>query len=280
MAGYRNRGKGAKKARVPRKRTVVRKALRKAKSQSIAKVVKRVLNSKAETKIVTKEFSLNPFCLQSTITSLLDNYYPMTPTSGGFYTILTGEDSSERNGNRVSTKRLTLKYILTPSAYSATSNPNLQPTHVRIFFFSYRQEITGILDPNVMNNFFEDGALSQGFSGNLFDLLHKVNKDRFTYLAHRTHKVGWAVNSNSGWTQPTVGSVQTPNNDFKVNVLGSIDLTKFCPKTVIFSDDTSDCISKTIHMVIQVLNANNTTYSTVIQPIKMDAKIQYEYLDM
>jgi len=269
--------------RRPAKKSVVKKAVRKVSNQMFRKKVLKVLSSKAETKEEYSIFQILPTCLQTSTTTISSNYFCCSPVEQGLgWTRLfvpQGVENGQRIGNRITTKRLLLRYTLNNSGFNATTNTLPFPQIVRLFFFKIKGNTTAppalgdLVGANAQ--FFDAGTLAGAFTGTLPDLNQVMNNDAYTYLTHRTHKLGYAENTQ----QPSVNHSNGANNDFKISVVSQIDLTKYCPKQIRY-DDLGDCLTPPIWCVIQTLNANGTLLATSQLPIQMNCQLEYRYNDM
>lgn len=280
-----------KYARKPRKyarkpyKSAVRKAAGKVRRQRLGNFVKKVVTRMAEKKCITSAFTISPRCLQNSVTDITTNYYRMTPTNTttNGWTIAQGDTSQMRTGLKVSTTSCVLNYVITPLKYDLATNPVPVPQIVRIYFFKKKNNSTNVTLSasdfiQSSGNFLESGGSTTGLSGTLIDLNRHINPENYTYLCHRTHKVGFEYYSGSG-QQTTFG--QMSNNDYKLNIVSSINLTKYIPKTIVFDDD-GIVDSPTVYMLIQTLGADNNQFSGALNnlPIQFSAILTYKYTDL
>lgn len=268
----------------PSKKIATRKAIRSVNNKVFKRRVLRAISSKVESKELFSQFTITPQCLQPTTTTVGNNYFACSPVAAGLpYTKLsvpTGANYQSRIGNRVSTKSLKLRYTLCNTGYNPTSNLIPFPTIVRLYF--YKAKGSAIMSPpdlgdlcGVNANWFDHPAPSSGFAGNITDLNQRLNNDAYTYIAHRTHKIGFAENTQ----QPSVNHGNGANNDYKMSVVSSIDLTRAYSKTLKF-DDLADCFTPVIWCVVQCVYGNGQIYTTTQLPISMSCQLQYTYTDM
>lgn len=261
------------------KKAIVRKALKKSWKRSVAKVAKKVINQMAENKVATYSFSAQPFCLQSTTTSLAGNYYVVSPSTTAYYTITQGTGNTNRVGNSISTKRLMVNLAICPRSYNATTNNTMIPSEVLVYFYKVKGYTNAFQSATDIQNFYENGSTTTGPLGYLMDINAKLNKDAYTYLTHKRYKVGRSVvGSTTNLTAANYNSAT--NNDFKWNVVDKISLTRFCPKTLTFSDNTVSPSQPYIHMLIQVIAADGTILALDQQPINVYGKVEYQFQDI
>lgn len=275
--------KYAKRRGVKKAGRRVRKYTRRTKKSSFRKRVMTVIKSTAEPKEEYAIFQLLPTCLQSTTTTISSNYFCCSPVEQGLaWTRLfvpQGVENGQRVGNRIQTKRLILRYTLNNSGYNATTNNLPFPQIVRMFFFKIKGNQTsppalGDL-VGVNAQFFDAGQLASAFTGNLQDLNQVMNGDAYTYLTHRTHKIGYAENTQ----QPSTNYANGANNDYKMSVVSQIDLTKYIAKQIRY-DDLGDCLTPPIWCVVQTLNGNGTTPAITQLPIQLNCQLEYRYIDI
>lgn len=277
------------------KKRVVRRrprysAGRKGKSKRAFKArVKRVVRRMAENKKVTLPFVVRPLCLSSNGQSLSDNVLTCSPSSGtqNAFTVNQGTGNGARIGNRVTTRKCVLKYQMNASPFDATTNMIPRPVHVRVLFVKSKLEPSSnllagqIIGPGAAGaKLFEQSQTTCGFQGTLQDLTRKVSTDSYTYLSQKTFKLGFAA---YGGTTTSTGVVQGnqfySNNDFKLSRYGSIDITKWCPKTVKFND-AGDVNCPWVFAIVQVVPADGTIFGQSERPILMNFEYQYTYEDM
>lgn len=267
----------------PTKRRVYKR--RYARKSSITKVVKRVLSKQVEVKECFSASSVSPASISLTSSTAVGNMFICSPNSAsstiGYLSIPQGDGNGQRVGNRIRTKSLVMKYILTQTAQSVATNPIPQPLEVMIYWFKVKvtpQDVPTINNLRGANaNFFEYGNSSIGFDGTLFDVLHKINPDRYTYLCHRRHKLGYQ--SNNVNNNPSYAN--SHNNDFKMNIVSTVNLTKYCPKEILYDDlSTSTTTSPYIFCLVQPIAATNTILGPTILPMTMAFELQYRYTDM
>lgn len=281
---YKPKRRAYRKRKSAKGKSTVRRAVKQAKNRAFKAKVLRAIRSKTEVKETFSSFTLTPACLQASTTSLGFNYFACSPTTAGLpYTKLAipvGNTFQTRIGNRVSTKSLKLRYTLCNTGYNATSNIIPFPTIVRLYFYKAKGSAT--MSPpdlgdlcGVNANWFDAPAPNSGFAGNISDLNQRLNNDAYTYIAHRTHKIGYAENSQQPSTQHANGA----NNDYKMSVVSNIDLTRAYSKTLRY-DDLADCFTPVIWCVVQAVYGNGQTYATTQYPISMTCQLEYRYTDM
>lgn len=277
------------------KRKPIRKAQRKLKPNyrkattqgAVKKIVRQVLSRTIEKKLQTYDWTLTPLSLQNTTGNLGNNYIVLNPSnsSGNSFSISRGTGSGQMIGDKIRTKNALLKYVITQQPYNATTNPlNGKPLFFRIYFYKYKKapqndpQVTNICGNGVNANFFELGASQDiGFVGNLTDLNQIINTDSYTYLGHRTFKLGNQVQPN---TTLGVGSpiYAQSNNDFKMAVFGKLNITKYMPK-ICSRDDSGVWQNDYVIMMCQYVYADGTTATNVSAPLQCQFHLEFSYTD-
>lgn len=240
--------------------------------------VQKAISSSEETKKVNK--TGNSFLQPYNTLSGAGNWYancvlPVCPY-GGFLNIAQGTGAGSRIGNKIKTKKLVFKYVITPNGYDATFNAFPQPMDVKLWFIFNKDDYQTIPSQTILTQFFQSGDTSIPPTGQLTDIMHSVNSDLFTVVASRTHKVGYQISSGTGNNPP---AEYYSNNDYKYNSIGYVDLTKYFPKYLNFNDGSLYPNNRLIYVVVEALPASGATIATNQQPASMWYNIEYEYSD-
>lgn len=276
----------AKKARkVPRKRTVIRKALRSAWKKSVAKVVKGVLSKQVEVKRKNEVYTFAPYNTLATVANIADQNILWISPNGVTMPIVSGTRQDERIGNRIRTHKCKVKVIMYPKPYDSILNPTPQPQVVTIWCVSARigyasnTSMAQIFD----TNFFQDGFTSTGYTSNLIDSISEVNSDAVTLHWKRTYKLGHATHyaQPNQATEPYPSNVQFSNNDYKMNIIREFDLTKALKKTFVFDDSNNTPNDRSTFLIFGVANANGQNFvNSGYRPLDVYATVDYHYTDM
>lgn len=252
----------------------------------VKKVVNRILSRKLETFKDNYTWILTPLCLQNTTGTLANNVVVLNPSNASIngWSIGLGDESNDMRGRKINLKRAVLRYIMTLEPYNATVNPlNGKPCILRMYIFRNKKipqndlSVSNICGNGVNANFFEAGNSDIGFIGNVEDYVQQINNERYNLLTYKTFKIGSAVQPN---TTLGVGSpiYAQSNNDFKMCVYGTMDITRYLKKTAnrdddgVFVDDYTFCL-------FQYVYADGTTPTNVSAPIKIRFDIDYTYTD-
>lgn len=251
---------------------------------NLKNVVMQVLDRQREVKEATGGSTLFPGVLQSTTSSIAGNIITVSPSSqaSSLVVIPQGVDNGQRIGNKITSKKLIHVLTLTPSARNDVTNPNPIPYYVRVFWFKRRGQTTTIpgtaqLCSTTNADFFELGNASggAGFTGDIIDMGKYMSQDDYIYCTHRDYKVGMGNNAQ----QPNTLYSNFSNNDYSFTVVDRVDLTKYCPKNIIYDDNDSVNVAS-IFCVCQIVAASGEAVSASITPITWKNQVMYKYTDM
>lgn len=193
--------------------------------------------------------------------------------------IAQGTSIASRIGNRINTRSGRLRFVLYPSAYNATTNPNPQPCNVTMWIFKLKSGLTDS-SSNVLgtlqNNWFKYGSSSIGIQNNLGDNVLIPNPDFIQVLKRKIFKVGCAVDNGTG------GSATLQyfaNNDYKYNNIYSIDCTKYIRKNIHYPDNSLIPSTATTWCAFTVSYATNTTMTNSTIPVQFQWEYDFRYED-
>lgn len=258
-------------------RKPLRKTVAGGKKTSVSAGVKEYVKKALHTQIETKSVQINPGQLSfgNVLESPDFNAYPMLPCSG-FWSISQGTGQGNRIGNIVKTRKVYLNYVLRPTIYSATVNPVPQPSMIRMMLGYVKNTPSFPPIAGDINQLFNVGNSSTAPVGTLKDLISVYNTDYWTIKKSWTHKLGFAVNTGTG--NSPLGAYYA-NNDFNLNVLKRIDITKHCPKTCIFNDTSVTTNTKNLFFMFYAVSSNGGAYTNIDLPCNIDYWIDYQYED-
>ena len=257
------------------KRTYRKKTTTKKVSKSIKKYVKATIHKNIENKIANfnEDFSFssvnqNPLMYTAPITP--------TPSASLGINIPQGIEQGQRIGNMIRTRRVIFRYVITPQPYDSEFVPQPQPVIVRMYFGYLKGQRKIAPTAGNLSSFFQAGNNSEPFAGNLTDITRPYNKDKFMVCCMRTHKIG---NQFINVSDVTPGPLQNySNNDYKLNAIGSVDLTKYIPKTMKFNDD-DDSPDTGLFVWFNSVYASGQFTTENIAQTRMIYSIDYEYED-
>lgn len=241
------RKKTYRRKRSFKRKNTVRKQIRRAKKAPLRRMIRAEIHKQVENKTVQCDPRLAGGGISSTyvtpgaptMTALDARIIPLLPghtnTASAIqpYVIPQGTGQGERVGNKITTRKLMFKGVITSEPYNVTTNPTPYPVYVKMVFF-YNKELPSITPtPALDADLFQYGDTSQGFEGISSDVIRTFNTDKYRILAVRTFKIGYSVVAAAG----TIAAQENfANNDFKISQPFRINLTKMCPKIIKFSD--------------------------------------------
>jgi len=260
------RGTYAKKRRggVGRKRSSV--------SAAVKSYVKRSIHSNLENKTMTINYA-GAFGNANANPSMYS--YPITPYTG-YLTIGQSIAQNGRIGNEIKIRKVYLRYILRPTPYNAASNPFPAPTQVDMYLGRTRLCAGDQPIAADFNNLYQSGNTSIPPVGNLNDLISNVNTDYFTIKKRWSHKLGYASNQGTGGA---VDPQYFANNDFNLNIIRKLDITKHCPKTLKFNDATNTVQGAGLFFWYQAVSAGGGINGNTVLPAHISFWIDIQYED-
>ena len=265
---FRKRTGFKKQKRVYKRPTAFKK--QKQVSSAVKQYVKRTIHSNVENKCVQINFG-GPF--GNVFESLDFNSYSMCP---GVWTISQGITQGTRIGNQIKVRKVMLNYILRPSPYDVVTNINPRPVEVQLLLG--RVKLTPGSTPNGtdVNNMFQAGASVSAPMGGTRDLISVINTDYWDIKKRWNHKIGYASNDGTG---SIPGSQYNTNNDFKLNVVKRMDITKMCPATCTFNDNVGVSLTKNLYFMYYAVSADGIVYPATAQPANIEFWVDFHYED-
>lgn len=263
-------GKKAMKPRAYKKRTYKKKPVV---SRTVRNYVKKEFARQAENKVVNVE--QNNISFGNIVENSTMHIFPMLPYTG-YLTISPGVGQNQRVGNQVKIRKIMLNYTLNPLAYNASTNPNPQPVEV-LMYLGYLKQEKGVLPTAFeFTQFFQSGGTSRAPSGNLSDLVADINTDVWTIKKAWRHKLG---NANNAGTGNTAAAQSFANNDFKLNVVRRMNITKYCQKTLRFNDTTNTQSGNNLFFFYQCVAAGGGVFSISTVPAQINFAVNLYYED-
>lgn len=194
--------------------------------------------------------------------------------------ISQGTGQSNRIANVIKTRSLYMKFVLYPSLWNITSNAVPKPQMVLMFFGKVKGQRDRQPTGTDFAKLWQNGSTSIGPYSDLRDLTQYANKDYFTIYKILRFKVG---NENITGTGNSANAQYYTNNDFKYNVSRTINLTKYCPKTLKFNDNTLSPTNDNLYMWAYVINADGTitvpSAGSTYEPTTLSYTFSYTYED-
>lgn len=192
--------------------------------------------------------------------------------------LLQGTGQGDRIGNVIRTKKCMFNFVLRPMPYNSTSNTLPIPQEVILFIGKVKNSKPFQPTNTDYAKLFQNGDGVSAPQSNLTDLCSEVNSDWFTVLKRMTFKVGYGAYTGLGnQTNPQFFA----NNDYKLNVVQSLDITALMPKVFRFNDNTQQPTNDGLWCWATSVNSDGSTAYTPAQtiPVNMDFFITYIYED-
>ena len=203
------------------------------------------------------------------------NAFPMCPLTG-YWTIGQGVGQGNRVGNVIKTRRVYLNYIIHPTVYDALTNPNPQPIEVQLMLGYVKNTPCFAPIAGDIGQLFQQGSNVLAPIGNLRDIISVINTDYWTMKKRWTHKVGFASSTGTGSQAP---QQYFANNDFKMNIVKRMDITKLIPKTHVFNDANSTTNTKNLFLMYYAVSAMGPLYNSTQLPANIEFWVDFHYED-
>lgn len=255
------------------------KASNKTKSKAFVKKVRRAL--KVESKEAVAGFALNVKGNNSasiaTTGSPDYNILRVDPNETSMQ-IQQGVQQNQRVGNKIRLTYGTMEMALWPRLDTAGNTNNLQ--YIRMVCFYDKQKPTETPTPFANLDFFQQSSATgfMGFTGQMYDLVNKINTDRYHVFWERTFKLGPAVLTGSGSADPAYAN--QANNDFKAFYKRKFSLGKTCIKNLCYRDNYPQGQWRGCWIIVFGVAA--TAYGNVanVNVANMYGQIRWKYIDV
>jgi len=176
----------------------------------------------------------------------------LTTTDSIIPLVVQGDTVSNRDGNRIKVKNLSVRLQLQARPVNVLNNVEGLPFYVRVVFYYRKDSMTN----NTNTGILDEGPNSANFTYDTGSLLLNYNKDLFTIVKSKTYKMApcQAVDGAG------VTSVRDPPNGFVSHVLKKFSIK--CPKNLIYDDNSAQPMHR-IYCAIGVINADGSNISPV-----------------
>jgi len=256
------------------KRKNAKRGGRKGSGKALRRLIKRELSRQVENKSVQFFDYDQRLYASPNVSFQTDNIIPLGPSA--VMPITQGTGQGNRVGNSIHTKKLMFKGTIVPLPYDATFNPVPMPVQVKLVIFYDKLDPMTQPNPTYHGDYFQNGSGVKGFANDLVDMWSPVNKDRYRIFTTRTFKLGNADYSGTG---ASAGGHYFANNDFKMNANFSINLTKYYPKVLKFSDATTTPSNRNLYAMFYYCLANGGAALNVGYMLGMQYMLDYTYED-
>lgn len=265
-----------KKRRNYRRKSAPKKSARKSKVRGVSTAVKKYVNRTIHANIENKEVQVQVGDqFGNVVNDPTLNVRPLTPYPG-YIQISQNVGQNGRTGNMVKVRRVTLKYVLYMNKYNPETNNTLAPLEIQLFL-GYVRNSSGLLPiASDFNNLYQYNNTVNPIFGDLTDLTQKFNTDYWTIKKYWRHKLGFSTLVDSSVTNTNFSNFA--NNDFKLNHVRTMDITKYYPKTLKFNDVSDTLQGQGLFFWFQALSADGSTLagSQVPASILYQCDVSYE----
>lgn len=241
---------------------------RTAVSASVKRYVKRTIHSQIENKCEVFENS-------QAVTSYAVNPSLAVQSLIPYQNISHGTFQGSKIGNEIRTRKLMLRFVLLPMPYDVTNNPTPKPQNVILFIGKVKNAKPQFPVAADFAKLYQTGDTSAPPVSNLYDCISPLNTDYFTIYKKMMFKVGTNFYSGTG---SDANRQFLTNNDYKLNVIKSINITKYCPKLLKFNDGTLQPTNDGLFLWSMSINADGTQ-SIANVTTRLQTTVEYTYED-
>lgn len=250
-----------------------------ASQKQIKNTVDRILARRIESKI--EDYDQLGVPVYNATNNMINMYtnscFGVSPNTAGIV-VQQGTSQSTRIGNKIKTRKCTMRGCLYPLPYNATTNPTPSPQDVYLYIFRLRQDGDLVAaQASINGDFFQVGATDAGFAGSQLDWLRRVNVDQIICYERRLFKVGFGSYTGTGTSAVYQSDV---NNDMQIANYFEIDLTPYVAKNVQFNDNTAMPTTFKTYAVFEAVTSGDRAASAADDyEVALDYSLIYEYED-
>jgi len=241
-------------------------------SAGVKKYVKRAIDLEVEDKSV----QINQQISFGSISESPDmNAFPMCPKDN-YWVLGLGSGAGSRLGNRVKIKSVHLNYVLRPNPYGEF---NLAPVPCNVLLYlGYVKNAPSYVPVSAdFSQFFQGGNSVYAPSGTLKDSIAVINKDYWVIKKRWMEKIGYAFNDGTG---AIPGNQYFANNDYKMNAVRKIDITKYCQKTCVFNDSVNNGqTNRNLFFMYEAVSSTGFNTGATTLTCNIDYWIDFTYQD-
>ena len=258
------------------RKRVARKRTRAPKKSTLSTSVKKYVKSAISSEIENKSVQVNQQISFGNYAESPDfNAFPMCPQTG-YWTIGQSVQAGSRLGNKIKIKSVYLSYVLRPNEYINPFNLTPTPSLVLMYLGYVKNAPSFVPAAADFLNFFQAGSSVQAPFGTLKDSVAVINKDYWVIKKKWSHKIGFA--SNDGTGSSATGQYYA-NNDYKLNAVKRLDITKYCNKTCTFNDGAGGVLNRNLYFMFEAVAANGAATSATTLPVNIDYWIDLTFED-
>lgn len=253
---------------------------------NIPALVKNVMRRQAETKYInftTGQLNVGAATASTAFSNATMSYEMVLGPQNASCLIAQGTNVSQRIGNKIRTKELKLRMIVT-AAPAGSINGTPRPFFL-IVYFGYKKETPNKL-PSLStlgyDQFYTNGNQDIEAGGTVMDTFYHENKDKWVILKKDIIKCG-TQNSHHVY-YPNSQQAQNEyqyfaNNDFKSVVRRNYDLTKHYPRVIKYDDAvTTPSLTRGLYMWCEAVDCTGNRYEGF--PARIYIEHKYSYTDI
>lgn len=240
--------------------------VRKAKKQSFAKKVLKVIRRQAENKVWIAYQANNNITTASSSTFTNVSLMP---------TMSQGTGHSNRIGDDVQVVKARINGFVNLLPYNSVSNPTVGPLYVRMWVLSVKnmQNSQTLSTSTISSNFFETNGGSAGPQGNILDMCLSVNKQNFVIHKVKTVRLESGATQGSTYYNSAGGSC---GGNGRFSAPFSFDVTKHLGKLKF--DDTSPVspTNKNLFLAFQAVYCDGTSLALTAAEFSYNYRVEFE----
>ena len=241
-------------------------------SSAVKSYVSKTLHSEIENKCVQVNYGSS---FGNVAESPDFNPFPMCPLTS-YWTINQGVGQGARIGNVIKTRKVYLNYILRPTVYDALTNPNPQPVDVQLMLGYVKNTPCFAPIAGDIGQLFNSGSNVVAPLGSTRDIISVINTDYWVIKKRWNHKIGFAADTGTGSQAP---QQYFANNDYKMNAIRKMDITKYIPKSHVFNDANSTTNTKNLFLMYYAVSAMGPLYNATQLPANIEFWVDFHYED-
>lgn len=234
--------------------------------------VKKIVSNLAEKKVVQHE-ATNQVAAYNQTSFGSNGIIPVSPYST-YLQVDQGTSQDQRIGNKIRPMRTTLDMNFVAQNYNGTTNTNPTPQQIRVVVFSMKDNNDL---PTTLPYFFQQGSSSTTPLSNGFDMILPINRDLYTVYEDFRVKLGASIWEVSPGTTAVQGYFA--NNDFDLNPIVRLDLSKHIPNVVTYNDNNSAPTSRAVFVTWFTARSDGVTSASSQIPASVFYSLKCTYTD-
>lgn len=251
--------------RFPGQKLLKKRSKRTAKkvSKAVKSYVKRAIHRNEENKVIINYGANQSLSTANTSTPAYLNLVPLP---------VQGTAQNQRIGNTIKVVKGFIRGHVNLLPYNASTNPYVGPVMIKMWLASNRQYNTNLLSStNCATDFFEIGASTTGFQGNMLDIELTNNKDNWiihktkTFELGTTGIAGFANQNSSSW-----------NDNSKFTVPFYFSFGHKMRKQIKFVDGATAPSNINMFLIFQAVYADGSNSAVTPAEYHYTSRVEYE----